>query len=126
MYDNSMLSEFGSRSGGKVTWQEAKIRFPSPTLGTGPGEYSSIEELEKARKAVYWAREQAVNTDPGARFPTPRLGTGPGEFATLAELENAKKAIMWSRLKGQVGDAEQDRIKVFFYPHFSLILVFFF
>ena len=29
-------------------------------FGSGPGEYSTVEEYEKAREAVEWARQQAA------------------------------------------------------------------
>ena len=109
-YDGAALSDFGGRRGKDLTWAELKERFPSPVLGHGPGEYRTVEEYEAARKAVLWAREQAHSLDKGQRFPTPKLGTGPGEYASEAELEAAKQAIMWSRLRGQVGDAEKDRL----------------
>jgi hypothetical protein len=35
---------------------ESGGRFPSPKLGTGPGEFATVEELEKAKQAIMWAR----------------------------------------------------------------------
>ena len=91
---------------------DLKKRFPSPVLGSGPGEYQSSEELEAVKKAVHWTREQYSNLQPGDRFPTPKLGTGPGEFASQAELDAAKQAIMWSRMCGQVGEASDLRLRI--------------
>merc|ERR1712070_387171 len=80
-------------------FMSAEDRFPSPQLGLGEGEYATLEELEAARKAIYWARSHWDPDNPD-RFPSPKLGTGPGEYATMEELEAARKAIAWARQTG--------------------------
>ena len=112
-YDTGVLNL--DRKVVKAGVESAATRFLSPKFGVGPGEYESLEDLMQAKKAVYWAREQAALIAPGQRFPSPQLGLGPGEYASEADLENAKKAIMWSRVRGQIGEAEQQRLKVSLY-----------
>eukprot|EP00298_Acanthocystis_sp_HF-20_P023825 c33666_g1_i1.p1 GENE.c33666_g1_i1~~c33666_g1_i1.p1 ORF type:complete len:323 (-),score=126.24 c33666_g1_i1:74-1042(-) len=108
-YDGTDGNTWG-QNGSNSMFIDSTTRFPSPVLGLGAGEYATLEELEAAKKAVYWARN---NYDPSQpeRFPSPKLGVGPGEYATPEEIEAAKRAITWARQQGQIGIAQMERLR---------------
>jgi hypothetical protein len=63
-----LLSEFGGKAGRELSQEELRERFPSPVFGTGPGEYTTLDEYEAAKCVVQWAREQASQLAAGERL----------------------------------------------------------
>ncbi len=110
VFDRKLLTQY-DQSIASSRNMSLEDRFPSPVLGVGPGEYETEEERDKAKKAVYWARKVAARMVASERFPSPSTTNGFGVFATTEEIEAAKLAVMWSRMRGQIGEASQDRLE---------------